>query len=318
MAGQLARVHRDRRVGEDAPGCVQRGVDGAEVHQRHLVRRARRGARQHLPSDADGTAEPDRRDAEAAPGEARTLEVPPRRPDRMRRHVVEVQRSGVHVGKAPGHPGAGHRSDAGVAQVDREQLALVAHQRAHQCVVEHAAERAPVLAPVEAVRRTVGRGSQRLARPLGSEDAPRPGRSRGARLVEDREPVEVRLQDPRHRQVGGGDGRQRRPQVGRPPGARKRQPGAQFRGQRERGRHVTRDRARAGPQVGRLFGIGAGRSADPDRPVLRHARRGPSAAVPRTASRPPRRRWHSPAPRTRRPERLRPRRAGRRHPGRGR
>ena len=185
------------------------------------------------------------------------------------------------------HPGAGHGGHAGLGQVDGEELPLLAHARADQGVVEHSGERAPVLAPVEDVRRPGGRGAQRFARPLGGEHSPGPALHRCARLVEDRERVEVGLEGPRHREVGGGDAGQRRPQVEGATSAGQRQPGTHRVGEREGGGHVARRHPRLQDEVGEVAALveRGGPEQDRTRVVadrLRHGRRGPSAAARRT------------------------------------
>ena len=164
--------------------------------------------------------------------------------------------------------------DRVLRQVDGEELALLAHPRADQRVVQHAPERAPVLAPGEDVRRPVGLGAQRLAGTLGGEDAPGAGRRGLAGLLEDRERVEVRLEGARDGQVGRRDARQRRPHVRGAPGAGCGQPPAQVAGEGEGGGHVARRPRCPGGSLGELvpLGVGSGSRAGPDPAQARTSR----------------------------------------------
>ncbi len=119
------------------------------------------------------------------------------RPDRSRRR-----------GKPARHPRARTRPSPRASQVDREELSLLAHPRAHQRVVELAAERAPVLASVEAVRRpsaspaTARPAPRRRRRPTSRGRPPRPpGRGWRARPGAARAPA--RRSGPRRRRWRG-------------------------------------------------------------------------------------------------------------------
>ena len=131
-------------------------------------------------------------------------------------------------------------------------------------MVEPAGQRAPRLAPVEASASPPSHRPQRLPGPSAA-NTPHVAVGRVlAGLLEDRQRVEVRLEDPRHREVGGRDAGQRGPQVCGAARPRWGQAGADLAGQVEGGGHVTGRATGACAQVDELAPLLVGGRSDLD------------------------------------------------------
>jgi hypothetical protein len=120
-AGGRSGVDERRSLGQRPAARLDELVDGAEVHGEVGVGAGLRGRGEHGARDSHGAAEPARRDADAAPREARSREVPAGVADGHGGHAVEHDGAARNLGESARVPGRGVDGDAGRAQGDRDR-----------------------------------------------------------------------------------------------------------------------------------------------------------------------------------------------------
>ena len=208
-----------------APGGPRRGRGRAVRCAAGRPGRPAAGARGRRPAwPGDRRPEPDRRDADPAPGEAGTLEVPAGPSHRLGADSRDLDAAAGHLRQAVAHPLPLRllRSHPQLPEVDGEQPpGAVVDPGGHEGVAEPVGQRAPRLVAVQDPPRPHLQGGEPLTGALGREHPPRRvGSDAGrveVRLGEDRQRIQVWLDHAGHREVDRPDGRQGRPEVGRLP-----------------------------------------------------------------------------------------------------
>ena len=221
------RVDDVARLEQHGPRAGESGVDRAEVRERDLVRLAPGAGREDVARDADRPAPPARCDPDAAPRETWPGEVPAGLPDGDRRGGVEADGRADDLRQTSGDPRSCVGRHGGAPEVDGEEPTALVGPGRDQGVGDVLREGAPRLDAVERPSVRALRCRDAHSRSLGRVDAPR---ARGvgphgrevhvARRGEDRERVEVRLEDARDAHVHRGRRGQQLPQLPRPPAPR--------------------------------------------------------------------------------------------------